>query len=172
MVDEVLDGLRRAVNSWPRRVLVVGTVLWGALVAVLVAMTGSSEERALTDVLTPVQSVMSIVTPLIGIVVVDDLRRSRRAARVVPTLLAGLVVAAGIALLAVLAVVAAAGQTDGLGRLTLASVLVQCVALLSGTGLGMLIPSRVLAFLATIVIPLGLWRLLGTSAALSRCAAG
>lgn len=163
MVEEVRDGLRRAVGSWPRRLLIVGTILLGAAVAVLTAMSVPMPERTLPVLLTPVQSVMSILTPLVGILLVGDLRRPRRTAHLTPALLAGLVVAAGIALLGVVACVATATQTDGLGRLTLASVLVQSVALLSGTGLGMLIPSRVLAFLATIVIPLGLWRLLGTA---------
>lgn len=97
---------------------------------------------------------------------VDDLRRSRRNGRVVPTLLAGLVVAAGLALFGALAGLAAATRTNGLGWLLLGSVPVQGVALLTGTGLGLLIPSRVLAFLATIVVPLGLWRLLGSTDAL------
>lgn len=166
MVNEVRDGLRRALSSWPRRLLVVGTILLGAGVAVLTAASVSPPERTLSVLLMPAQSAVSILTPLIGIVLVDDLRRARPAGRVLPTLLAGLLVAAVIALLGVPAGLAAATTTDGLGRLTLGSVLVQGVALLTGTGLGLLIPSRAFAFVATIVIPLGLWRLLGSIGAL------
>ena len=162
MVEEVRDALGRAVSSWPRRLLIIGTILLGAGVAVLIAMSLTPPERTLPTLLSPAQSVMSILTPLVGIVLVDDLRRARRAGRVVPALLAGLLVVVGITLLGVIFCVATATQADGLARLTLGSVLVHAVALLTGTGLGMLIPSRVLAFLATIVIPLGLWRLFGT----------
>jgi hypothetical protein len=41
------------------------------------------------------------------------------------------------------------------------SVLVQVVAQLVGTGLGLLLRSSVIAFLASIVLPLGLWFVLG-----------
>ena len=40
-------------------------------------------------------------------------------------------------------------------------VLVQSVAVLVGTGLGLLLRPAVVAFLATIVLPLGLWYVLG-----------
>ena len=46
------------------------------------------------------------------------------------------------------------------------SVLVQVVAGLVGTGLGLLLRSTVVAFLATIVLPLGLFGLLGAVDAL------
>ena len=162
MVDDVRDGLRRAVGSWPRRLLVIGTVLVGAGVAAFTSASAPPAERTLPVLLTAVQSAMSILVPLIGIVLVHDLRHTRDAGRVRSTVVAGLLVAAGIALLGVLAGLAAATRSEGLGGLLLSSVLVQGVALLTGTGLGLLIPSRVVAFLATIVLPLGLWRLLGS----------
>ncbi len=170
MVDEVRDGLRRAVGSWPRRLLILGAVLLGVGVAATIPASAPPAERTLLLVLGPVQSAVSILTPLVGIVLVDDLRRTRSGGTVGPTLLAGLVVAAGLALagvlISVVAVALAGGGLTPWGRLTLGSLLVQGVALLTGSGLGLLIRSRVLAFLATIVLPLGLWLLLGSTAAL------
>ena len=43
------------------------------------------------------------------------------------------------------------------GTIAVGSVLVQAVAVLVGTGLGLLIRPAVLAFIATIVVPMGLW---------------
>ncbi|MEK8106879.1 hypothetical protein NKG94_20305 [Micromonospora sp. M12] len=52
------------------------------------------------------------------------------------------------------------------GTVAVGSVLVQIVAGLVGTGLGLLLRSVVVAFLATIVLPLGLFTLLGAVDAL------
>lgn len=173
MMRDVQDGVRRAFATRPRRLLVVGTLVLGIVVAVLVVAAAPPAERTLAVVTAPAQSLMSVLVPLVGILLVADLRGRGRAARVAPTLLAGLVVAAVIGVVgfgagAVVVAVGsgAPGRWADAGLLALGSVLVQCVALLSGTGLGLLIRHRGLAFLATIVIPLGLWLLLGTTTVL------
>ena len=61
---------------------------------------------------------------------------------------------------------AAEGRWANAGMVVLGSLLVQGVAQLVGTGMGLLIRRPILAYAATIVLPLGLWRLCGSVAAL------
>lgn len=155
------------------RFVILGTLLVGLLVAVVLTLVTPPTERTLVAAVGPAQTLMSVLTPLVGIRLVGDLRRSR-GHRLVPSVVTGLAVAAAlgavvflVALGTVAATSSATGRFEHGARLALGSVLVQCVALLTGTGLGLLIRPPVLAFVATIVIPLGLWLLLGSTAALA-----
>jgi hypothetical protein len=60
----------------------------------------------------------------------------------------------------------AVGRWDHLASVGVCSVLVQVVAQLVGTGLGLLLRPVVVACLATILLPLGLWFVLGSVAVL------
>jgi hypothetical protein len=55
------------------------------------------------------------------------------------------------------------GRWHHVGTIAVGSVLVQVIAQLVGTGLGLLIRSAVVAFIASIVLPLGLWVVLGAT---------
>ena len=55
------------------------------------------------------------------------------------------------------------GPWQHVGTVVAGSVLVQVVAQLVGTGLGMLVRSPVVAFVLSIVLPLGLWLGLGAA---------
>ncbi len=145
--------------SRARGVLAVVTALFGGITAVLLAALarrtpGAVELNAL------VQLVMSVFVPFIGVLTVQ-----RAGDRSVPTALGGiarsLLSAGGFALygVAVSAVAAAstgAGSDVGvLGQLVVASVAVQGLAQLIGTGSGLLVRRPVLACVLTIVVPLG-----------------
>lgn len=91
-----------------------------------------------------------------------------------PTLLVATRLAVAIALFGVaasaIAVAAApAGTASGpwqqSGAIVLGCVVVQVIAQLVGTGLGLLIRAPVIACAATIVLPLGLWAILGLTEA-------
>lgn len=111
---------------------------------------------------------MSITLPFVVVLLAGDLRR--RPAPVGPTLLAAVVVAATVGLfgdlVCALAVVVsgpdpAVDPWAGAAAVAVGSVVVQVVAQLVGTGLGLLLRPAAVAFLATIALPLGLWFLLG-----------
>jgi hypothetical protein len=164
----ILDAVRRSVGTRPRRWLVVITLLVGLLAAGLVTAAAQPADRSFASLSNPVQSLMSIVVPLMGILLVHDLLRAPapRAARVGPTLVAAALLAAVIGVFGVLvcaaalAIAAPATAQDpwrDAGIIAVGSVLVQVVARLVGTGLGLLLRSPVIAFLASIVLPLGLW---------------
>jgi hypothetical protein len=159
-----------AVGTRPRRWLFGLTLLAGLLTAVSVAMGLRPAERTFTALSEPVHSLMSVAVPLLGILLVRDLWRARGRARLIPTLLATTLLAAAIGVFGVLvcaAVVAikGSGTADTMwsdaGIIAVGSILVQVVAGLVGTGLALLLRSVVVAFLASIVLPLGLWYLLG-----------
>jgi hypothetical protein len=163
------DALRRSLGTRARRWLLVGTLLAGLLTAVAAAPA----DRTFVDLSGTVQSLMSVATPLFGILLVHDLRRA--SAGVVPTVPGVLLpaVVIGVAGVVICAATLALSPADGaadpwrhVGTVAVGSVLVQVVAGLVGTGLGLLLRSRVVAFLATIVLPLGLFGLLGAVDAL------
>jgi len=164
------DAIRRAVGTWPRRWLVAVTLLVGLSAAVAGTAAAPSADRTFAALADPMQSLMSVMVPLFGILLARDLRRAPRAARIAPTLLAAGLLAAVIGAFGVLvcaaalAVAAPATPADPwlhAGTIAVGSVLVQVVAGLVGTGLGLLLRSVVVAFLASIVLPLGLWFVLG-----------
>jgi hypothetical protein len=165
----MLDALRRSVGTRPRRCLLAVTLLLGMIAAVGVAAAADPADRTLATLSDPTQSLMSVVVPYLGILMARDLRGAPRPVRVTPTLTAAVLLAVAIGVFGFL--VCAAALTIGpssardpwrsAGTIALGSVLVQVVAQLLGTGLGLLLRRHVVAFLASIVLPLGLWFLLG-----------
>ena len=156
----VSDALRRSVGTRPRRWLLALTLLAGLVVAVALTASLPPPERTFATVANPVQSLMSVAVPLLGILLVGDLRRGTSPA---PTVLVAVVVAAAVGLAgagACAAALAFAPSQDPwrhAGAIAAGGVPVQVLAVLVGTGLGMLMGSRLVAFLGTIVLPLGLW---------------
>ena len=147
----------------------VVTLLIGVVSAVAVTAGLSAEQRTLTALTAPVQSLMSVTAPLVGIALVSPAHRSPAGWRLARPLLTAVAVAVVVGIFGsflcaaalVLAPSAAADRWSHLPASVLGAVLVQVVAQLVGTGLGLLIRRRLLAFVASIVIPLGAWFILG-----------
>ncbi|WFE49261.1 hypothetical protein [Micromonospora sp. WMMD1155] len=183
MDETTRAALRRSLGTRARRWLLAGTVLAGLLAAVALVAAAAPADRTFAALSETVQSLMSVVTPLFGILLVRDLRGARadlgrRAGspaqpgpvRVLPSVLAVGLPAVAVAVAGVLICAATLALTPAAvadepwrhaGTVAVGSVLVQIVAGLVGTGLGLLLRSTVVAFLATIVLPLGLFALLG-----------
>jgi hypothetical protein len=166
-----LTALGRAVGTGPRRWLLALTLFLGLAAAVALAAEGSPTDRTFTNLSGPTQSLMSITLPSIGVLLVGDLRRAR-ATRLMPTLLAAVLIAVAVGLFGVATCAVALGlapTTAGVdpwarfATIAVGSVLVQVVAQLVGTGLGLLIRPAFVAFVASIALPLGLWFVLGTT---------
>jgi hypothetical protein len=111
---------------------------------------------------------MSVTVPFLGVLLVAELQRPARAESVLVTVtaavgLAVLIAALGVlvcaAVTAVLPSTASAGRWENAGVVAVGSLLVQGLAQLVGTGLGLLLRRKVIACAATIVLPLGLWLL-------------
>ncbi|NYH46066.1 hypothetical protein HNR22_005793 [Micromonospora jinlongensis] len=175
MDETTRDALRRSLGTRARRWLLVGTLLAGVLCAVALVAAAAPADRTFAALSETVQSLMSVVTPLFGILLVRDLRRAPGSARVLPSVLAVGLPAVVIGVVGVLICAATLALTPAevadepwrhAGTVAVGSVLVQVVAGLVGTGLGLLLRSTVVAFLATIVLPLGLFGLLGAADAL------
>jgi hypothetical protein len=160
-----------------RRLLLVMaiTALLGMLGAVAVTIGTPPAGRTFAAVSGPTQSLMSLTVPFLGVLLVGELRPPIRVAAIQATVgralgLAMLVAGFGVAVCAIATTVApsaaGAGRWENAALVALGSLLVQGVAQLVGTGLGLLVRRRVLACLATIVLPLGLWWLLGAVQAL------
>ncbi|MFI2710689.1 hypothetical protein ACH495_11240 [Micromonospora sp. NPDC018662] len=163
--------LRRAVGTRARRALLVVTIGVGAVAAALTAGL-PSDERTVATVAELVHGVISVLLPFVGVLLAHGLRQAP-GARVLPTLAAAasIAVAVGLAGDALsFAALAVAGSTAPdpwahVGAIVVAGVLVQVLAQLVGTGLGLLIGRPVWACLATIVLPLGAYALLTPVAA-------
>lgn len=175
MDETTRAALRRALGTRARRWLLAGTLLAGLLTAVALVAPLAPADRTFVALSGTVQSLMSVVTPLFGILLVRDRHRAPGAGRVVPTVLAVALPAvvigvAGVLICAATLALAPVEVADEpwryAGTVAVGSVLVQVVAGLVGTGLGLLLRSRVIAFVATIVLPLGLFALLGAVDAL------
>lgn len=165
-----LIALDHGVNTRPRRWLVGITLLLGLLAAVALSTAGDPADRTFVGLSGPVQSLMSITLPFTGVLFAGDLRRSSGPHRLTPTLLAATLLATAVAIfgviicaaaLTVAPVGAATDRFDHAVVVAVDGVLVQIVAQLVGTGLGLLLRPVVVACLATIVLPLGLWFVLG-----------
>ncbi|MFC3502041.1 hypothetical protein ACFOOK_13870 [Micromonospora krabiensis] len=173
--EATADALRRSVATRPRRWLVATTLLLGLLAAV--ATTAAPPEDLTFSTLSDmVQSLMSVTVPFLGVLLAHDLSRSPRTPRPGPTLLAAVLLAAAVGLFGILVSAAALALAPSdtapdpwqhAATIAVGGVLVQIVAQLVGTGLGLLLRPTVVACLATIVLPLGLWALLGAVDALS-----
>lgn len=169
----LLATIKRFTATGPRRWLLAGTLLLGLVAAAGVAAAADPADRTLATLSDPAQSLMSVVVPALGISAARDLRGNGKA-RVAPVLTAAALLAACIGLFgllvcaAALALVSSSAQDPwrSAGIIALGGVLVQVVAVLLGTGLGLLLRRPVVAFLASIVLPLGLWFLLGSLDAL------
>lgn len=142
-----------------RRVLVVLTVASGAATAVLLtALVRPGLPSAAVNAL--VQLLMSVFIPFGGVLAVQG-AVGDSLARMVIAIARSVLLAGGFALYG-LGVSVLAGASVGLapdlgtfGRLLLASVAVQVLAQLVGTGLGLLVRGPVLASALTVVVPLG-----------------
>ena len=126
----------------------MATLLLGAATAATLAAAGERTFAALND---PVQSLMSVTVPLLGILLVQDLRRSPGPIRLAPTLLAAVLVAAAVGAFGVTAcatalVVTAQDPWRHAASIAVGGVLVQMLAQLVGTGTGLLLRSARLAF--------------------------
>jgi hypothetical protein len=112
---------------------------------------------------------MSVAVPLFGILLAGDLRRSVSrsaagtygAALAVATAVAGFGVLVGAAAVAVLAAGPAETRWTHAAPAALGGLLVQALAVLVGVGLGLVLRLRFVAFVASAVVPLGLWWALG-----------
>jgi hypothetical protein len=172
---EILDAVRRAVGTRARRLLFGLTLLLGLLAAAGVAAAEPPAERTFAALADPVQSIMSVLVPSFGIMLVRDRDRAITSRpRLLPTLFGAVLLAATVGLFGVLmcAATLAAVDTSGdpwrnAGIIAIGSLLVQSVAVLVGTGLGMLVRVRIVAFLLSIALPLGLYGLLGAVEALN-----
>ncbi|MFG1652383.1 hypothetical protein ACGFIE_20890 [Micromonospora sp. NPDC049275] len=169
MDETTRDAPGRALGTRARRWLLVGTLLAGLLTAVALVAAAAPAERTFTELSGAVQSLMSVVTPLFGVLLVRDLRRAPATVGVLPTALAVVLPAAVIGVVGVLvcaATLALAPTTVAdepwrhAGTVAVGSVLMQILAGLVGTGLGLLLRSPTSAFAATIVLPLGVLGLL------------
>ena len=165
--NDVGAALARSIRTTGRKCLVAGTLLLGVLAALGVIAGATPDERTFAAVADPVQSAMSILVPLIGVLLVSDVRRDRTLP-LAPTWVAGVLLAAAIGafggLVSAVALAVVPSDVDAwhqVGAIVVGGVLVQMVAMLVGTGLGLLLRPAVVAFLATIVLPLGLWYVLG-----------
>jgi hypothetical protein len=166
----VLAALDRGLGTRPRRWLVGITLLLGLLAAVALNAAGDPADRTFAGLSGPAQLLMSVTLPVTGVLFAEDLRRSSVPLRLTPTLLAATLVAIAVgafgAVVCATAVAvapsgAAADRWDHAVVVALGGVLVQITAQLTGTGLGLLLRPVVVASLATIVLPLGLWFVLG-----------
>jgi hypothetical protein len=167
----VLTQCRRLLRSWPRRCLIGWTLVIGALAAVALGMELPPEERTMAEISGPTQLLMSVTVPILGVLLVQDLPRPSSRTVLLRSIAAAAAVAVlfacfGIAICGLVSALvdsqAPGGRWQYAGTVVLGSVLVQCLAQLSGTGLGMLVRRPVLACLLTIA-PLGVWAILGIS---------
>ncbi|GAA3752663.1 hypothetical protein [Micromonospora maritima] len=166
-VHETITGaLRRAVGTRGRRVLLVVTAGVGVLAAAALLAGLPPAERTAATFAETVHAFVSVPLPFVGALLANDLRRAP-GRRVLPTLAAAtlIAVAVGLAGDAICgAALAASGSTAPdpwahAGGLAVAGVLVQVLAQLVGTGLGLLVARPGWACVATIVLPLGAYAL-------------
>ncbi|GGK87604.1 hypothetical protein Sme01_49020 [Sphaerisporangium melleum] len=161
--------IRRAAGTTPRRLLIAITLLLGLLPAVAIVAAAPPADITLAALVLPVQSLMSVTVPLIGILLAGDLRRLPGTPPLAPTMAAAAVPAAligafGSAVCAIALALVPATAPDpwrGAPVVLIGGVLVQVVAQLIGIGLGLLLRSPAVAFVASLA-PAGLWWALGT----------
>ena len=173
--------LRQTAGSRARRWLLIASGAVGLLTAGLVAFTGPARDHTFAVISFYTQSAISLPLPFVSILIMTQEfgRRARsttpasassRDAIITAKLLASALIAVAGAsygvLISVLATSAAAlpadqDRWDAAGLIILGSVLVQLIAQLSGAGWGLLLGSSVLAIVADVVVPLGLWIVTG-----------
>ena len=152
----------------------------GLLVAVVVAVTTTAQDRTFALTSFFVQSTISLPLPFVSILLMTRDFGHQALSRIpVPAASAGRMAAAKLFASMIIAVLAAGygialsflatslppsaaeGQWRGVGMIMLGSVLVQLIAQLCGAGFGLLLMSSTAAIIADVVIPLGLWFLTG-----------
>ena len=155
------------------RWLIAITLLLGVVTAAALSAVLPAGDRTFQAIVSPVHLLMSVTVPFTGVLLARDLRRSPVAARVGRTFLIGTLIAAGagvfgdvVGAVAVAIAPHAADLWHGAGTVAVGGVLVQVLAQLVGIGMGLLLRPVAVACLATIVVPLGLWLLLGAVDAL------
>jgi hypothetical protein len=162
------DRETRPMEHRPVLFVVGRTALIGALTAVLMGLGVAPAVNTFVVINASAQSLMSVLLPLSGIMLV----RRCVATKDCPNLRWALTIAAGYAILvAVTAVGVSAVIATTVPNATarwlhapaaiLGSLLVQLIAQSVGTVFGLLIRRVVVAFVASIVLPLGLWFVLG-----------
>jgi hypothetical protein len=163
--------LGRSVATSSRRWLGGVTLLLGLLGVAAVVVGGRPIDGTFVHLSDSVQSLMSITLPFFGVLLARDVLRSRGEFRLAPTLLAAALLAAATALVGIVICAgavtvvpsgSAVGRWNHAASVAACSLLVQIVAQSVGTGLGFLLRPAVLACLATMVLPLGLWFVLGS----------
>jgi hypothetical protein len=145
------------------------TAVMGVLTSFAVVPGLPTDQRSLATAAAPVQLLISVGVPFLGAVATSSLHLQTRP-DALATVLRVVTWAVGFALLGMVATIAALavfpstaseGRWEKLLPVLLGSIVVQVVAQLAGTGFGLLLRRPVLASLATIALPLGLWLLLG-----------
>ncbi|NRQ32423.1 hypothetical protein HII36_11315 [Nonomuraea sp. NN258] len=168
--ETIRSAIQRIVMTRTRCWLIAVTLLAGLAAGVMTTAGVPAADLTFAILSEPVQSLMSVTVPFLGVLLVGDLRRTVGPAWIMPSLLAAILLAAAIGLFGVLVsavalAITSPGSAPGpwlnAGTIAVGGVLVQIVAQLVGTGLGLLLRSPVVASLATIVLPLGLWLVLG-----------
>ncbi|MEU3457404.1 hypothetical protein ABZ671_27940 [Micromonospora sp. NPDC006766] len=167
--ETILQALRRSVGTRSRRFLLAVTLLLGLLAAAGLALAGPPDDRTFAKLSEAAQSLMSVIVPAFGVLLARDLKRATGTTRLAPTLLAATLLAAAVGLFGFLVCATALTVTTSTApdpwrhveTIAVGGVLIQVVAQLVGTGLGLLIRRPAVAYIATIVLPLGLWFLLG-----------
>ncbi|MCZ7436903.1 hypothetical protein O7598_10905 [Micromonospora sp. WMMC241] len=166
--NETIAGtLRRAVATRGRRVLLSVTVGVGILAAGALLAGLPPAERTAATFGELVHAFVSVPLPFVGVLLASDLRRTS-GGPVLPTLVGATLIAVAVGLAGDAIVVAASAASGSVapepwanvGGIAVAGVLVQVLAQLVGTGLGLLIARPVWGCLATIVLPLGAYALL------------
>jgi hypothetical protein len=140
--------------------------------AVAITAAVAPPDRTIATVAAPVQSLMSITVPFLGILLTSELHREDPRGRIVPKLVAATCLAVAFALLGTLVSAiaitlapagAGQGRWDHVGAIAVGGVLVQVTAQFVGTGLGMLVRSPLVAIIASVALPLGLWLILSAA---------
>ena len=176
VVESVGSACRRAVGTRPRQVL-TGVALTCALLAVVaVSAKAAPEEQTFLATSAISQSILSIFVPFYGVLLISDLGRHQASdgspwwSSLLATGLFAVVAAVyGLVISAVaVAIVVGAGSTAAepdpwrsVGLVLMGSLIMQLLAASVGTGFGLLLQPPIVAELATIVVPLSCWLLLG-----------
>ena len=166
--NETIAGtLRRAVGTRGRRILLLATFGVGVLAAAALVAGLPPAERTAAEFGEPAHVLISVPLPFVGVLLANDLRGTP-GVRVLPTLAGATLIAVAAGLVGdAICVAAPAASGSGapdpwanVGGIAVAGVLVQVLAQLVGTGLGLLIVRPGWGCLATIVVPLGVYALL------------
>ncbi|ADD44710.1 hypothetical protein [Stackebrandtia nassauensis] len=162
--------LRSITATRSRRWLSAITLLIGLIIPILLSVTLPASDQTFASIASPTQALMSVTVPCVGVLLAAELRRATAPVRLIPTLAAAVAAAAavgayGSATSAIAVVATPATEPWGDAAIVAASgPLLQSSAMLVGTGLGLLLRPSLVACLATVVLPLGAWALLGLPA--------